>query len=112
MKKQKNSVNHIEKKPVRNPQINWREENGQVVLQLENKGAINRIFQLIFKKPKISYIHLEEIGSFVWPVLDGEKTIEELGVMVKEKFGDKAEPLYPRLVQYFKILESYNFIIM
>ncbi len=112
MKKQKTSVNYLELKPSRNPLIKWSEKNGDVALELENKGVMNRIFQVLLKKPKISYIHLDEMGSFIWPVLDGEKTVQALGLEVKEKFGEKAEPLYERLIQYLKILESYKFIIM
>ncbi|MBR6572570.1 MAG: PqqD family protein [Clostridia bacterium] len=112
MKKQKTTTNYMVLKPSRNPQLKWSEENGAVTLELENKGIMNRIFQFLLRKPKISYIHLEEIGSFVWPLLDGEKTIEELGVLVKENFGEKAEPIYERLIQYFKILESHKFIVM
>jgi hypothetical protein len=50
------------------------------------------------------------MGSFVWPLLDGEKDIVALGLLVKEHFGDKAEPLYERLAKYFQILDSYSFI--
>ena len=112
MKKQKTSLNYLELKPSRNPLIKWSEENGTITLELENKGVMNRVFQFLLKKPKVSYIHLEEMGSFIWPLLDGEKNIEALGLEVKEKFGEKAEPLYERLTQYLKILESYKFIVM
>ena len=50
------------------------------------------------------------MGSFVWPLIDGEKDITEIGKTVKEHFGEKAEPLYERLAKYFQILESYGFI--
>ncbi len=86
------------------------DENGVITLEIENKGVFNRVAQKLFKKPKISYIHLDEMGSFVWPFIDGKRDITEIGVLVKEHFGDKAEPLYPRLSQYFKILESYGFV--
>ena len=85
-------------------------DEGIVTLEIENKGVFNKIAQKLFKKPKISYIHLDEMGSFVWPYIDGQRDITEIGVLVKEHFGDKAEPLYPRLAQYFKTLESYGFI--
>ncbi len=105
------SVNYLEKKPLRISGVNWHEgETGEVVLEVENKGIANRIAQKLLKKPKISYIHLDEIGSFVWPLLDGEQTLISLGEQVKEHFGDKAEPLYERLAQYIKILENYKFI--
>ena len=72
----------------------------------------NRLFQKLLKKPKISYIHLDEMGSFIWPMLDGEKTVLEIGKAVEIEFGDKANPLYERLVKYFEILKSYNFIYL
>lgn len=92
-------------------EIGWtQDENGIVTLSIENKGVFNRIAQTLLKKPKISYIHLDKIGSFVWPILDGEKTILELGELVDEKFSEEAYPLYERLAKYFQILESYGFV--
>ena len=107
----KKKENYLEKKPIRAEHINWTsEENGEVILEIENRGVANRIAQLILRKPKKSFIHLDEMGSFIWPMLDGNTDIIALGEKVKENFGDKAEPLYERLAQYIKILESYKFI--
>ena len=106
----KNKDNFLEKKPQRNPDINWSEKDGQVTLEIENKGIFNRLAQKLLKKPKISYIHLDETGSFIWPLIDGETDIIALGEKLKEHFGDKAEPLYERLSKYIKILESYGFV--
>lgn len=102
--------NLLEFVPVRRVENFTTDEKGVITLEIENKGFFNRVAQLLFKKPKISYIHLDETGSFVWPLIDGEKNITDIGVFVKERFGEKAEPLYPRLAQYFKILESYGFV--
>ena len=33
-----------------------------------------------------------------------------LGEAVKERFGEDAEPLYERLAEFFRILESYHFV--
>lgn len=106
----KQTDNYLKLKPKRNEKFSWSDDNEQVTLEIENKGVWNTIFQKLLKKPRISYIHLDEIGSFVWPLLDGEKTITEIGKAVENRFGDKANPLYERLVKYFKILESYHFI--
>ena len=103
--------NYLENHPHRSPSIRWNsDENGMVTLEIDNKGVFNRVAQKLFKKPKISYVHLDEMGSFVWPYIDGERDIIAIGELVKEHFGDKAEPLYERLAKYFKILESYGFI--
>lgn len=115
MSKKKNVIdkNYLDYKPKRNPVLNYTtDDEGIVTLEIENKGAMNRIFQKLFKKPKITYIHLDEMGSFIWPYLDGEMTITELGVIVKEHFGEKAEPLYERLAKYVQILVSYKFVII
>lgn len=104
----KNYLNGI---PLRHPDINWtKDEEGIVTLEIENTGFVNRMAQKLFKKPKISYVHLDEMGSFVWPSVDGEKDLIKIGEEVKKHFGEKAEPLYERLAKYFQILESYHFI--
>lgn len=113
MKKKDNKQNYLEHIPVHKEEIGWSTDaEGKVTLEIENKGVFNRIAQKVFKKPKISYIHLDELGSFVWPLIDGEKNITAIGVPVKEHFGEKAEPLYERLAKFFQILESYGFVIM
>ena len=111
MKKNKIPENYLEKIPVKSDAIGWsKDENGAVTLEIENKGAFNRIAQKFLKKPKVSYIHLDENGSFVWLQIDGEKNILKIGEAVKAHFGDAAEPLYERLAQFVKTLEAYRFI--
>ena len=111
-KKEIISHNYLEKIPMRPANIMWSaDENGIVTLDIENTGLMNRVAQKLFKKPKVSHIHLDEMGSFVWPLLCEEKNILALGEEVKAQFGEKAEPLYERLSKYFQILESYQFIV-
>ena len=105
------SQNYLEKIPVRTEGIEWsKDENGVITLEIVNKGVFNFIAQKLFNRPKISYIHLDEMGSFVWPHLDGDKDILEIGKLVEAEFGEKANPLYERLAMFFRILESYKFI--
>ncbi len=110
--KEKISENYLERCPKRPENIEWTsDEQGMVTLAIHNKGIVNRIAQKLFRKPKISYIHLDEMGSFVWPVMDGRKSIIDIGVLVEARFGEAAKPLYERLAKYFQILESYGFVI-
>lgn len=103
--------NYLERIPCRPDEIKWTTgEDGIVTLEIENRGFMNRVAQRLFRKPKISYIHLDETGSFVWPLLDGERSILDIGKAVEERFGEKANPLYERLAKYFGILDSYGFI--
>ena len=110
-KANKKNVNYLERIPKRPDKIKWStDEEGIVTLDIENTGVFNRVAQKLFKKPKISHVHLDKMGSFVWPLLDGEKDIVAIGVLVKEHFGDEAEPLYERLAKYFQVLDSYSFV--
>ncbi len=111
MKKEKISKNYLEKIPFPSESIQWETaEDGKVTLLIENIGFFNKIAQKFFKKPKISYVHLDENGSFVWPLMDGERNMIEIGKLVDEKFGEEAQPLYERLAKFFQILDSYGFI--
>lgn len=111
MKKNKKTENYLERVPKRPQWLNWtKDDDGKVTLDIENKGVFNRIAQVLLKKPKVSHIHLDEVGSFIWTVTDGEKNISELALIARDEFGEKINPLYERIAQYFKILESYGFI--
>ena len=105
--------NYLEYCPSRVNDLSWTvDEEDLVTLAVENKGIMNRIAQKFFKKPKISYIHLDALGSFLWKKFDGKKTLIELGKEVEEQFGEDAYPLYERLTKYVQILDSYHFIIL
>lgn len=111
MAKKKTSENYLERRPCRKEGLSWQsQEDGKITLVIENRGFFNRLFQVLFKKPKQSFIHLDEMGSFLWPKMDGEKDILALGEEVKAAFGEQAEPLYERLAKYVQILESYGFV--
>ena len=110
-KKKVISENYLERCPIRKAGIEWSmDDNKMVTLYIENKGVFNTLAQKFLKKPKVSYVHLDETGSFIWPLIDGKKNIAELGKDVEKHFGDKANPLYERLAKYFQILDSYHFV--
>ncbi|MBR3791667.1 MAG: PqqD family protein [Clostridia bacterium] len=111
MKKNIIKKNYLEKIPVISDTIDWNtDEDGIVTISIENKGVFNKLAQKFLKKPKTSYVHLDEFGSSVWQLIDGQRNIIKIGELFSEKFGDKTNPLYERLAKYFQILDSYGFI--
>jgi len=110
-KKEQISENYLERIPMRKAGLEWtKDDEGKVTLNIPNTGFFNRIAQKLLKKPPVTYVHLDENGSFVWPLMDGERNIISIGEDVKAKFGEDAEPLYPRLAKFFQVLESYGFV--
>lgn len=103
--------NYLEKIPSLKEQFRWTaDEKGIVTVEIDNKGFFNRLLQKIAKKPPVTYIHLDENGSFVWQCINGERNIIEIGKLVEEHFGEAANPVYERLVKFFAMLQNAGFI--
>lgn len=75
--------------PFRAEGVEWTaDENGLVTVAAENKGFFNRALQILMKKPKRSFIHLDEKGSFFWRSADGFRTLGEIASESAEKYGE------------------------
>ena len=110
-KKTDRKENYLDLVPEHNSEIRWhRDHRERVVLEIENKGFYHAIAQKVFGKPRFTKVHLDVSGTFIWPLIDGKRTVDEIAGLVHEKFGEQAEPLYPRIVKYFQIMESNGFI--
>lgn len=107
----KSKENYLDFVPVISDKHKWEaDEEGNVTIFVENKGIFNWLAQKLLKKPKVSQLHLEKFGSYIFPLIDGKASIYEIGQKVKANFGDEAEPLYPRLTEYIKMLHDYGFV--
>lgn len=102
--------NYLTRIPQKNTAVNWSTDGEIVTIEIANTGIINHICQKLFNKPKISYIRLDELGSFVWSCIDGNKDIIAIGNELGNKFSDAANPLYRRLAQYCSMLDRCGFI--
>lgn len=111
-KAEKQSANYLDFIPKIKEDLRWEKTPKDVTIYIENKGVMNRIAQKVLHKPKVSQIHLDEMGTFIFPLIDGMKSVYDIAQLVKEEFGEKAEPLYQRIVQYMRTLESYEIIAM
>ena len=106
--KSKNFLDYI---PNRSPKITWSQNDEIVTIDMYHKGIFPWIAQKFFHRPKVSHIKLDKLGSFIWNLIDGKSTVYYIAEKVKSEFGNEAEPLYDRLVQYMRILKNNNFII-
>jgi hypothetical protein len=48
-------------------------------------------------KHKYHRLSLDEVGTHVWRRCDGRTTVESIAASLRERFGDKVEPVYDRL---------------
>ena len=110
-KKKIADINYLDLIPEKSSSLKWHTDlKERVILEVENTGIMNKIAQSLFNKPRFTKVHLDANGSFIWPLIDGKRTVADIALLVKEQFGEAAEPLYPRIIKYFQIVESYHFI--
>lgn len=111
-KQEKVKLNLLDCTPVREPDLKWTEDdNGIITLHRTHTTFTDRLAHKITKKPlRQSHIKLEEFGSFLWKAMDGRTTLRDVAAQLKEEFGEKAEPLYPRLEKYVVTLKNNKLI--
>lgn len=108
-KKQENFLDYV---PKHNSLFEYQENKaGNIEVKVHNKGLFHKIAQVIARRPKYSYIELDEFGSFVWRQMDGARSVYDIGTLVKAEFGEKAEPLYERLCTFIRILHKNHFVV-
>ena len=106
----KTAENYLDFVPVISEQNTWSVEDGVVTVHMVHRGFYAGIAQKVFHRPRVSHIKLDTHGSFIFQRIDGVRTVGDLAVLVKAEFGDQAEPLYDRLVQYMQILRNNGYI--
>lgn len=107
-KKQENYLDFV---PILSDRNTWDvQDNGLVTVHMVHRGVYAWIAQTFFHRPRVSHIDLDTMGSFIFQRIDGKRTVGELAELVKAEFGDRAEPLYDRLVKYLQILRNNGFI--
>ena len=90
----KQKENYLDYVPKHNSLFECRDnKKGHVEIKVHNKGLFNRIAQLIAKKPKYSSIDLDEFCTYIWLQIEGVRSIYDIGQLVQQHFGEKAEPL-------------------
>jgi hypothetical protein len=111
VKKSRNQKNYLEFIPSIRPDFPWQVNDDQiVVITVAHTGIFDKAAQKLFHKPKKSYISLDEFGSFIWQQIDGERNVFQIAQLVSEHFGERANPLYERLIKFFEILHENKYI--
>lgn len=80
--------------------------DGIVTILEKQEHKVQKFFRkLRFRIPEYKRLSLDEYGSYVFLQIDGIKTVEDIGEKLEEKYGEKAHPLYERLLLFLNHLE-------
>jgi hypothetical protein len=77
-----------------------------VTILVKQDHKIQKFFRkLKFRIPEYKKISFDEYGSYVFLQIDGIKTIKDIGENLEIKYGEKAYPLYERLLLFLKHID-------
>ena len=69
--KKKDSKNYLDFIPEKNPEIEYvTGEDGIITVLIEWKGFYHKLAQRFFRRPRVSEIKLDKLGTFVWNSID------------------------------------------
>ena len=81
-------------------------ESGIVTILEKQDHKIQQIFRkLRFNIPKYKKMELDQYSSEVFLLMDGIRTVGEIGIHLARKFGDKVNPLYERLLVFLNHID-------
>lgn len=89
---------------------NWEIRHNAVYLIFHHEKPVEKFMRWLAKKPTVSDVELDEIGSAVWLLIDGERSVHDISQELLEKFGEGCQPVYDRLIMYLRYLNRKGWI--
>ena len=100
-------------RPMRNPELEWAEVDGKVILNLQHqKGTSWKQWALglIMPTPPDRKVELDTIGSEVWLLIDGKNTIGSISSKLAKKYQLSPREAEMSLQQYCKELGRRGYV--
>jgi len=67
-----------------------------VLLPRYGEGRVGKLLERFFQRGPVK-LELDEVGTAAWLLCDGGHTVQEIGELLRERFGERVEPVYDRL---------------
>lgn len=98
-------------RPLRNPQLEWRDEDNGVVLHIKRtKNWKTQMLNLLIPIPSEHTVELDRIGTDVWRLMDGTRTIGQIARSLAEQHQIEKREAEVSLQQFFKELGRRGYI--
>ena len=83
--------------------LEWREEDGHCVLLRPRLGSsrVGRWVAGLAGDPHYR-IRLDEVGTLVWKACDGETSLADIAWRMRDRFGDRVDPVDQRLARFVR----------
>lgn len=96
----------FEARPVRNPRLKWRVNDADCVEVIvpRRKDTVGRVLGFLFFVPDNRPVTLDEVGSRVWQLCDGENTVAEVARTLANDYKLGRREVEVSLTEYLRTL--------
>jgi phage terminase large subunit-like protein len=100
--------------PVRNPNLEWElDEDGVVTATLKRPQDLrNRLIGGFLMLPESRKLKLDEVGTFVWDLCDGQHTVADLVSAMTEKYKLSRREVEVSLTEFLRMLAKRGMIVV
>ncbi|HTQ10474.1 MAG TPA: PqqD family protein [Fimbriimonadaceae bacterium] len=101
-------------KPARNPAVEETVEAGVTILRgpAVLKGLLGKLVARASSQPVIRQFELEEIGAFVWSLIDGRRNFDALSKQLQRKYKMNPAEADASLAAFLKMLADRGLITL
>jgi hypothetical protein len=112
-RRNRSKQNLLEMTPQLKTHLHLEREEGatSAALILPRTSWLERLSVKYLKQPAAVRVQLDALGTFVLSHCNGRYTVREIADRVRERFGEEAEPLLPRLIKFMQIVEANGWIV-
>jgi hypothetical protein len=73
-------------------------EDGTIDVLIPRYGnnVVGRLLKKVLSNRPVR-VHLDDVGTSVWRLCDGDRDVKQIGELLHERFGEQIEPVYDRL---------------
>lgn len=98
--------------PLKNPSLLWeKNEEGRVVITLKRSGSWKaKSLAILFAVPRKRQIVLDEVGTLVWDLCDGETPVRAISQQLMKRYKITLKEAELSLGQFLRTLTQRGFI--
>jgi hypothetical protein len=100
--------------PTRNPGLEWElDEEGVVTATLKRPRDLrNRVVGAFLMLPESRQLKLDEVGTFIWNLCDGQHTVADLVAAMAEKYKLSRREVEVSLTEFLRMLAKRGMIVV
>lgn len=93
--------------------VEWTEEGERAILQAPRfQGRVGRAVVDRLGRDQAYRLKLDEFGTAAWLAIDGQRDVGQIAGMMREAFGERAEPAEERLLEFLRRLQGAGCVVV